>query len=106
MAHNVQKMPKKEPQQVLLNKVMLFTVASKIAKYLGHFVRKFVAKKFQNSSNMVTLLLYITSGTGAAVHFFKKWAITGLFFIYFLRRFKQTLQYLLQINVEKWPFSV
>ena len=32
----------------------------------------------------------------------KKWAILGLFFVYF-RIFKQTLKFLQQINVKKWP---
>ena len=37
--------------------------------------------------------------------FLKKWANTGLFFIYF-RLFKQTLQFLQQTNVKKCPSSI
>ena len=38
-------------------------------------------------------------------YFFKKWAIPGLFFLY-LCLFKQTLQFLQQINVKKCPSSI
>ena len=38
-------------------------------------------------------------------HFFKKWANSGLFLIYF-RLFKHTLQFLQQINVNKCPSSI
>ena len=37
--------------------------------------------------------------------FFKKWANPGLFFVYF-HLFKQTLQFLQQINVKKCPSSI
>ena len=38
-------------------------------------------------------------------HFFKKWAIPGLFSIYF-RLFIQTSQFLQQINVKEYPSSL
>ena len=37
--------------------------------------------------------------------FFKKWAIPDLFLVYF-RLFKQTIQFLQQIDVKKYPSSV
>ena len=37
--------------------------------------------------------------------FFLKWANPGLFFVYF-RLFKQTIQFLQQINVKKCPSSI
>ena len=49
------KMPKKETT-VSTNKVMLFKKPRKLTNILAPFVRKFVAKNFQKSPNLVTLL--------------------------------------------------
>ena len=51
-------------------------------------------------ADYIVLYAYLLTGV-----LLKKWANPGLFFVYF-RLFKQTIQFLQQINVKKCPSSI
>ena len=65
---------------------MVFKIAQKVTNHLDYFCVKFVAKKFQKSPNLVTLVTIDSSDTTFRIIpktcFYKKCANPGLFCLF------------------------